>query len=381
MTVMGQLNAGISPKATTRDLSSAQCQLVEIGKALSMEAKIIVLDEPTATLTVSETETLFRIIQKLRTSGISIIFITHRLAEIFKIADRITILRDGAWVATEAVSDVDEDKIIFNMVGRAVQKSTAKGERAGKRVLLEVTGLSGKKFTNVSFKVHDGEIVGLFGLMGSGRTELVRAVFGADRKSEGRIRFDGVPRDFADPTAAIAAGIALVPEDRKAQGLVLGMPVKNNISLPSIWSLTRMSFIRTKKEADLADLFRAKLDIRCPSIDTRSLSLSGGNQQKVVIAKWMAKNPRLLIVDEPTRGIDVGAKSEVHKLMIELASQGVGVLMVSSELPEILRLSDRIYIMHEGALIGEVSRKEATEELIMAYASGQYSNAQRSGLT
>ena len=374
--VINDFNADISPQVLTNRLSSAQCQMVEIAKALSMAAKIIIFDEPTAALTTNEADTLFRVIRGLRDSGISIIFITHRLVEIFEIAERITILRDGALVTTENVDEMDEEKIILSMVGRKVHYYYSRAKSFQAKALLEVKGLSGERFSDVSMHVQTGEIVGLFGLIGSGRTELVRTLFGADKKTSGTIRLDGLSCNLASPSDAIDAGLVLVPEDRKSQGLILAMSTENNISLPSLRSLARIIFIRPKKEADLAETYRKRLDIRCPSITTRAVSLSGGNQQKVVIAKWLAKKPKLLIADEPTRGIDVGAKAEVHNLMTELANRGMGVLMVSSELSEILRVSDRIYVMHEGKLAGEVSRKEATEELIMAYASGQQVNVQ-----
>jgi ribose transport system ATP-binding protein len=370
--VLARLCADISPKMLVRTLSPAQSQLVEIAKALSMAARVIVFDEPTAALTGTESEMLFRVMRGLKESGISVIFITHRLAEVFQTADRITVLRDGARIVTEDAARMDEEKIILSMVGRKVHGTSLRPEHPQVKPLLEVTDLSGKAFANVSLRIQAGEIVGLFGLVGSGRTELVRTIFGADQPTGGGLLLDGQARRFGSPADAINAGIVLVPEERKSQGLVLGMPVRSNISLPSLRSLARWLFIQFGKEAELAEGYRQKLDIRCPSTMTPAVSLSGGNQQKVVIAKWLAKTPRLLIVDEPTRGIDVGAKADVHNLIIQLADQGVGVLMVSSELPEILDISDRIYVMHEGKLAGEVSRKGATEELIMSYASGQH---------
>jgi rhamnose transport system ATP-binding protein len=370
---LARFSTDISPQTLVRDLSPAQSQLVEIAKALSMSARVIVFDEPTAALTQGEAEILFGVMRGLRDEGISIIFITHRLAEIFQTADRITVLRDGAWVATDDVAAMDEDKIIVRMVGRSVHYAYDRPAQPIVPPLLQVQDYTGHGFHDIALEVRPGEIVGLFGLVGSGRTELVRTMFGADRPTTGRLLFEGAPHHFASPAAAIAAGIVLVPEDRKSQGLVLGMPVRNNVSLPSLWSLSRLGFIQSGREAHMATDYRRQLDIRCPSIQTPAVSLSGGNQQKVVIAKWLARKPRLLIVDEPTRGIDVGAKAEVHNLMINLAAEGVGVLMVSSELPEILSVSDRIYVMHEGTLAGEVSRAEASEELIMSYASGQVS--------
>jgi ABC-type sugar transport system ATPase subunit len=368
---LARFNANLSPRTLVKDLSPAQCKIVEIAKALSMSAQLIVFDEPTAALTKSETQTLFQVMQSLKRDGISIIFITHRLAEIFQIADRITILRDGVWVTTADTAGLTEEKIILNMVGRSVQHQYLRPELPLKQPLLETRGLSGTGFTGISLRVQTGEIVGLFGLVGSGRTEFVRALFGADRHTGGVVLVENQPCNFTTPSEAIRAGVVLAPEDHKSQGLVLGMSVRNNISLPSLLSLSRFQFIQARKENDLAETYRTKLDIRCPSIATPAISLSGGNQQKVVIAKWLAKQPKVLIVDEPTRGIDVRAKAEVYNLMLTLAEQGMGILMVSSELPEILGICDRIYVMHEGKLAGEVSRKEASEELLMTYASGQ----------
>ena len=257
------------------------------------------------------------------------------------------------------------------MVGRAVQYHYQRPTIRNSISLLEVESLSGAGFFDINMKIRAGEIVGLFGLIGSGRTEFVRTLFGADQPIAGSIRLKDHYLRFKSPAEAIKAGIVLVPEDRKSQGLVLEMPVRNNISLPNLHSISRMNFIQFNKETEMANVYKEKLNIRCPSILTPTNSLSGGNQQKVVIAKWLAKKPKILIVDEPTKGIDVGAKVEVHQLIIDLANQGVGVLMVSSELPEILAISDRIYVMHEGHLVGEMNHEEATEEIIMTYASGQ----------
>lgn len=369
--LLSKLDSNINPHAPVKDLSPAQCQMVEIAKALSLSAQVIVFDEPTAALTKNESETLFKIMRSLKDEGISIIFITHRLAEIFYTSDRITILRDGKLIITDEVINMTEEKVIMNMVGRAVQYHYQRPTIRNSISLLEVESLSGAGFFDINMKIRAGEIVGLFGLIGSGRTEFVRTLFGADQPIAGSIHLEGHYLRFKSPAEAIKAGIVLVPEDRKSQGLVLEMPVRNNISLPNLHSISRMNFIQFKKETEMANVYKEKLNIRCPSILTPTNSLSGGNQQKVVIAKWLAKKPKILIVDEPTKGIDVGAKVEVHQLMIDLANQGVGVLMVSSELPEILAISDRIYVMHEGHLVGEMNHEEATEEIIMTYASGQ----------
>ena len=372
--VLDRLDVRTSPDELVRNLSPAQAQMVEIAKALSISARIIVLDEPTAALTQTETDALFAVVRDLRAQGLSVVLITHRLAEVFRIADRATIFRDGKWVLTEEVPNLTEEKLILSMVGRnIVRQSRAVGtaEATTAANVLEVSGLTGARFRNAAMHVRKGEIVGLFGLVGAGRTELVRAIFGAEPATAGTVLVDGAPVEYRSPADAIAQGIALVPEDRKSQGLVLMEPVVQNVSLPSLHQLMPSGWLRPEREVALAEEYRASLDIRCPNVQTRAGSLSGGNQQKVVIAKWLARKPRVLIVDEPTRGIDVGAKAEVYALLRALATQGVGVLIVSSELPEILALCDRIYVMWEGAVVAEVAGSEATEELLLSCASGR----------
>jgi ABC-type sugar transport system ATPase subunit len=309
--------------------------------------------------------------RQLRDRGVTIIFITHRLDEVFQIADRVTVLRDGERVSTSKINQINAATLVSHMVGRQVESLYDKKMASRGKLILRVNNIGGKGFQNISFDVHGSEIVGLFGLVGSGRTEVARALFGADRISIGRIELDGRPLRLRSPEDAIRAGIALAPEDRKWQGLVLGMSVRGNISLPLLKHVARLGFLRPHLEKSLASDYRKHLDIRTPSIETPTRSLSGGNQQKVVIAKWLATKPKVLILDEPTRGIDVAGKTEVHRLVRDLAAQGVGILMISSELPEILGMSDRILVMHEGRLAGELDRNEATEERVMYFAAGQ----------
>ncbi len=369
--LLKQLNVKLDSRTPIKELSAAERQMVEIAKALSISAKLIVLDEPTAALTVSEVDTLFSIVRQLRDRGVSIVFITHRLREVLEVADRVTILRDGKGISTNKINEIDEETIVMHMVGRKVDNLYTKRPTEIGDKILQVEELEGKGYKNVSFSIRSGEIVGFFGLIGSGRTEVGLAIFGAEPIRSGTIELTGSVLALRSPKDAIQSGLAMAPEDRKAEGLVLGMPVRANISLPSIQGMTRLGFIRLQEEKNLAHEFTNALDIRTPSIETPARSLSGGNQQKVVIAKWLARKPILLILDEPTRGIDVVGKAEVHNLMNDLTEEGVGILMISSELPEVLGMSDRILVMREGEIVAEIGRKEANEELVMSFAAGQ----------
>lgn len=369
--LLDQLNTNLEPRTPVKELSAAQRQMVEIAKALSVSARVIVFDEPTASLTMLEVEALFRAIRRLRDRGVSIIFISHRLRDIFEVADRVTVLRDGHGVSTSPVAEVDEGSLVLDMVGRRVEDLSVRRGTKGGEVVLRVNDLCGRGFGGISFEVRAGEVVGLFGLVGAGRTELVRSIVGAEVASSGIVELHGQRHVFHSPKDAIRVGLALAPEDRKLEGLVLGMPVRANITLPSLRRLARFEFINQHSERTMAAEYIRALDIRCPSAETAALSLSGGNQQKVVIAKWLARKPTLLILDEPTRGIDVAGKAEVHRLMGDMAERGVAILMVSSELAEVLRMSDRILVMREGALVGELDRAQATEENVMYLAAGQ----------
>lgn len=370
--LLNQMDLDFDPHTLVEDLSPAQRQMVEIAKALSMDARIIVLDEPTASLTDKEVDVLFDLMQRVKQKGISVVFITHRLQEVFDIADAVTVLRDGTWISTDPIDAIVDENILVNrMVGRDVEKALDRELPSSCECLLVVENLSGHGFRDVSFKVGRGEIVGMFGLVGSGRTEVVRTLFGAQPATGGRIELDGSVLAPRNPLDSITAGMALIPEDRKGQGLVLDLSIRGNIALPNLARLSRLGFMRRSSENRLAEKFRKDLDIRCPDVLTIAGSLSGGNQQKVVISKWLAGNPKLLILDEPTRGIDIAGKAEVHRLMAALADKGVGLIMVSSELPEILKMSDRVLVMHEGHLMGEIERAHATEERVMQYATGQ----------
>jgi ribose transport system ATP-binding protein len=366
----------VDPRTEVRFLPLAQQQMVEVAKALSLKARLIVMDEPTSALTDREVDMLFSQIRALRTQGVAVVFISHRMDEIFAIADRVTVLRDGQYVGSEPIASLTEEKIIRMMVGREIntiyERSTHEISNAP---VLEVEGLTSRgAIEDVSFKLYRGEILGLAGLVGAGRTELAETVFGARPVHQGTVRVEGQAVQIKHPAQAIAQGIGLVPEDRKAAGLFLRMGVGENIVMAMLNKLTRLGLIDGRRAQTLGQDFVKRLDIRTPSLRQLVRNLSGGNQQKVVIAKWLTLQPRVLILDEPTRGIDVGAKSEIHRLMHDLAEQGVGILMISSELPEVLGVSDRVLVMHEGHLAGMFDPRTATQDEIMSAATGSAAN-------
>ncbi len=365
-----------SPRALVRDLSVAEQQMVEIARALSMQSRLIVMDEPTSALSHAEVQKLFSIIRALKAEGISTIFVTHRLEEVFEICDRYTVLRDGRHVGEGAVADTTMDGIIRLMVGRELGLLAARDTSfATRETALAVEGISRRRKStdasaielhDVSFKVNKGEILGIAGLVGAGRTETARAIFGADRFDSGRVLIDGRPVSIAGPRDAIAQGIGLVPEDRKQQALFLALAIRTNLSIAAQDRISSLGvFISGSKEDALVEEYRKLLNIRMASPDQLVGNLSGGNQQKVVLARWLALRPKVLIVDEPTRGIDVGAKVEVHNLLFKMAEQGIAIIVISSELPEVLALADRIVTMREGRVTGEVMRADADQEKLM----------------
>jgi ABC-type sugar transport system ATPase subunit len=375
-----QVGVDLDPREMVRDLSVAQQQMVEIAKALSYNARIVIMDEPTSALTDVEVRALFKIIRSLKEQGLGVVFVSHRLEEVFEICDRIEVLRDGRNVGELLTANSTPDQVVRMMVGREMTDLYQKeGSTATDLVVLDVRNLSRRGtqlddskvvLDGVSLNVRAGEIVGLAGLVGSGRTEVARAIFGADPYDSGEIYLDGELIVVNSPSGAIRKGIALAPEDRKLQALVLALAIRENIALPNLGRLSKFGFVRRREERELADQFIKALSVRTPSMEQKVINLSGGNQQKVVLAKWLALNPKVLIVDEPTRGIDIGAKAEVHSLLSQLAAQGVAVLMISSELPEILGMSDRIYVMREGKITGVLDRRDATEERVMELATG-----------
>ncbi len=351
-------------------LTTAQQQLVEIAKALAFDARIIVMDEPSAALTQHEVEKLFEIIRDLKKQGIGVIYISHRLDEIFTIADRVTILRDGANVGERPIGELTRRTMIEMMVGRELTNEFPSRTSAIGEARLSVSGLSrGRAVRDVSFTVRRGEILALTGLVGAGRTETVRLIFGADKREAGAISLDGKPLEIREPRDAIAAGIGLLTEDRKLQGLVLGHSVRENFGLPNLSWLSRRGFVQMDREREEFAKYSDLLKIKVATQDTAAGTLSGGNQQKVVLAKWLARNCDVLIFDEPTRGIDVGAKFEIYLLMNELAAAGKAIVMISSELPEVLGMADRILVMHEGRVTGEFAdARTTTQEQIMQLA-------------
>lgn len=354
-------------------------QRVEIAKALSQDAKILIMDEPTASLSEADVQRLFEIVGLLRERGVGIIYISHRMEEVFKLADRVTVLRDGHYVDTKNVSDVTEPQLIQMMVGRTIDQLFPKLPAEIGEPILEVRNLQRTPMTRgVSFTLRRGEIVGMAGLVGSGRSEVAQVIFGITPAESGEILIDNKPVRIRHPEDSMKLGVAYVPEDRGTQGLIRPMPIRENVSLASLKMLSRGSFIDFGAERRLAAEMITKLGIRAYSIEQIVNKLSGGNQQKVVVSKWLAREPRILIVDEPTRGIDVGAKAEIHRLISELAQRGLAILMISSELPEVLGMSDRILVMREGKIAAEFSREEATQENI---AHAMMSQSQPAGVT
>lgn len=367
------IGLAVSPRTLVGDLSVGQRQMVEIAKSLATHARILIMDEPTSSLSQGETETLFRVVRDLRDQGVSVIYISHRLSEVDELADRALVLRDGRVAGELPRSEIDHDRMVGLMVGRDVATFYSRKPHQPGDVRLEVEQLATVEHPDkpLSFSVRSGEIVGIAGLVGAGRTELLSALFGIQPPRLGLIRFDGKEQQFRTPAEAIRAGMALVPEDRKQQGLILQMAVRSNLTLAEFGAYPGLlGWLNRRTECRRASEMIQKLAIKTPSTDQVVQYLSGGNQQKVVLGKWLALQPRLLLMDEPTRGIDVGAKEEIYVLMEELAVRGVAVLFVSSEMEEILGIPDRVLVMHEGRLAGELNRQQLTEESVMQLATG-----------
>lgn len=374
--ILKQFNFPYGPKTLIKELTLAQVQMVEIIKAVSTDAKLIIMDEPTSSLDSEETDHLFQVIRDLQKKGVAIIYISHRMEEIYEICDEVSIFRDGTYIRSCGLNDVSRDELISLMVGRKVENVFPKVDCKIGDVVFKAEGLTGKGFHDISFEVHAGEIVGLSGLVGSGRSETMRAIFGLDPLESGKMYLDGKEITNKNPRAAIKKGICMVNEDRKNYGLCLLRSLRENISLPNLPEKQRGLLINQKREKEECDAVAKQLTVKAASIEHNAFSLSGGNQQKVVIAKWIMANPKLLILDEPTRGVDVGAKSEIHALMCQFAAKGMAVIMISSELPEIMGMADRILVYHEGKINGEVKREEilnsqVTDKTILAKAFGQ----------
>jgi len=368
--LLTSLGVHLDLKTKARNLSIAQMQSVEIARAFSLNARILIMDEPTSSLTLNEVAELFGLVRRLRDEGAAIIFISHRLEELFEVADRVTVLRDGSYVDTRAVKDVSRDELIRLMVGRTISNLFPKQEVKPGEIALKVEHLTSIGiFEDISFELHRGEILGMAGLVGAGRTNVARALFGVEPPTSGTIQIDGRQVEITSPQQAINLGLAYVPEDRQLHGLIPAMDITSNISLPILKEYSRRGWLQDKAERTAAFSAARQMEVRANSIWQIARTLSGGNQQKVVLAKWLSTKPRILILDEPTRGIDVGTKAAVHALMSKLAAEGIAILMISSELPEVLGMSDRIIVMHEGQMTGHFTRAEATQEKIILAAT------------
>lgn len=369
--ILDDLKINIDPRQTVGDLPVSKQQMVEIAKALSINAKILIMDEPTSALTAREIDDLFRIIRKLKAEGHGIVYISHRLEELAHIVDRVTIMRDGQYITSGNFADMTMDQIIANMVGREIKEKFPRVEcKKGKKVF-EVKNLNaGKMVRDISFSVYEGEIVGFAGLMGAGRTETTRAIFGVDPKESGEIYVDGKQVKITCPMDAIKNGVVLAPEDRKKDGLCTKLSIRQNLALPNLdWICNKLGVVSSSKEDKLCEKAVQDLRIKTPNVEIDSGNLSGGNQQKVVVGKWLARDSRVVIFDEPTRGIDVGAKVEIYNLMNQLKKQGIAVMFVSSEMPEVMGIADRIIVMCDGRITGEVMAKETTQSEILTLAT------------
>ena len=369
--ILDSLNIKINPKTLVKTLSVGYQQMVEIAKAVSQNAKLLIMDEPSAPLTSAEVEAMFAIVDKLKAGGVSIIYISHRLDEIFRLADRITILRDGQYVTTLNTDETNKDELVKYMVGRQLTEVYPKRDEicVKDEVIFEAVNVSGNGDKNISFKIHRGEVLGLGGLVGAGRTEFAELMFGMRQKTAGKFIFKGKEISPKTPKDAIELGIGLVPEDRKKEGALLGMSIRCNINMPIYQRISKGTVINEKKEEEIAQTYRKEISIKTPTLDQLVKNLSGGNQQKVILAKWLAADSELLIFDEPTRGIDIGAKQEIYTLINHLVEQGKTVLMISSEMEELMGMSDRILILAEGNMTGELNKSEFDQERIMQLAS------------
>lgn len=366
---LARVGLEVDPHSILDTLSISHRQLIEVAKALSVDAKLIIMDEPNSSLTESESERLFEVIRNLQNQNIAVIYVSHKIEEVLRISDRISVLRDGNHVGTIPRAEASVDQVIQMMVGRELRREH-KGEHSVGKVRLAVSGLTGTRFRNVTFDLREGEILGFSGLVGAGRSEVSRAIFGADEFESGEIEYEGNLVRFKRPEEAIANGIAMVPEDRKKLSLFPGMPIHFNMSVARLPRLTKRGTIDYDRLHKLVSDFVAQLNIKLGSVYNPVSSLSGGNQQKTVLARWLATEPRVLILDEPTHGVDVGAKAEIYHIMRQLASTGISILLISSELPEIIAMSDRVVVMHEGRVTGILDRSRLTEELIMSCATG-----------
>lgn len=367
-----ELEVDVDPDALVKDLSTAYCQLVEIAKGISKNPRILILDEPTAALTEKETDILLRLVRRLREKGTTVLYVSHRLSEIFDVADRVTIFRDGRVIGTKDIRDIDRKQLIALMAGREISDTYPPRIKPFGDVVLKVTNICGLGVENINFEVHAGEIFGFAGLVGAGRTETARMLFGADKADSGEIEIMGKKVKITSPDKACEQGIGFVPEDRKTQGVVQNLSIRNNISLPILKQISHLFIVDRRKENKILAEHKDALMIKTPSMEQLVKNLSGGNQQKVVLSKWLAKECPILILDEPTRGIDVGAKQEIYGIMRHLAEQGVAIIMISSEMPELIGMADRILVMSEGRQTGILERRDFSQERILELASHEF---------
>ncbi len=369
--LLNKIELDIKPETAIKNLSVAQRHMVEIAKALSIDAQVVIMDEPTSALTLSEVEDLYKIIRQLKKENKAIVFISHKFEEIQEICDHFTVLRDGKYIGEGRVKDTTLDQIITMMVGRSLDQLFPKQELKLGSTILEVNNLSRNGvFKDISFKLNRGEILGFFGLVGAGRSEVMRTIFGIDKKDSGEVLLNGKTLKGSNPKLAMKHGIAFVPEDRQTQGVILEQSLTRNITLPVIETISKFGFVDVKKEKEITSKYGQMMEIRAAGWHVNAETLSGGNQQKVVLAKWLATNPDILILDEPTKGIDVATKAAIHEFISKMAGEGLAVIMVSSELPEILGMCDRVIVMHEGVVTKEFSRKEGNSDNIIKAATG-----------
>ncbi len=369
---LARVGARVDPLKIVGEIPISQQQLVQIAGAVARGARVLIFDEPTSSLSRNESENLFDLMGRLKADGVTMLYVSHRLEEVFRLCDVVTVLRDGRHVATRPVADYTEAALVHDMIGRPVDAyfPTHLHEGGGEEVL-RVEGLSSPgRFREVSFSLHSGEVLGLAGLVGAGRTEIAQALFGLDPRAKGRVWICGNEIALGHPRSAMRLGLGLIPEDRKRHGLVLSMNARENISLPILERLSRLGWVRSAAEHDLAARHFDRLNVRAPHVDAAALGLSGGNQQKLVVARWLAAECGILLVDEPTRGVDVGTKAEIHALLDDVARQGAAVLLISSELPEVLNLSTRILVLREGRIVGQLTRQEATQEKLLRFMAG-----------
>ncbi|HBZ43842.1 MAG TPA: D-xylose ABC transporter ATP-binding protein [Maritimibacter sp.] len=369
--ILDRIDADLDPDMPLRDLGIASKHLVAIARALSVDARVVIMDEPTAALSHKEIEELYELVERLKSEGRAILFISHKFDEIFRIADRFTVFRDGQHVGEGLISEIAEADLVRLMVGRDVDQIFPQRDHAPSEAVLQVVGYSHPtEFDNIAFTLRKGEILGFYGLVGAGRSEVMQSLFGITKPSKGVVKIDGDIKVIRSPADAVGNGIVYVPEDRGKQGAVIGLPIFQNITLPSLSQTSRAGFLRLSEEFAMAREYTERLDLRAAALDQDVGNLSGGNQQKVVIAKWLATKPKVIILDEPTKGIDIGSKAAVHAFMAELAAQGLAVIMVSSEIPEVMGMSDRVIVMREGLIAAELEGDDLTPETLVRHAAG-----------